>query len=407
MTMQTGSAAKRTGPALAQARAGLHSLVLGRILRGAAHGSLLVVEPSGRQRVFRGTEPGPEAQITLKNWRTLRRLLTAGHAGFGEDYMAGNFESPDLCALLTWAMLNEKALSGVWQGRWPSRVVSLLGHFANRNTPAGSRRNISEHYDLGNAFYAAWLDAGMQYSSALYSATEQRLEAAQDAKLDRIVALLAPQPTDRVLEIGFGWGALVERLAMAKGCSVSGVTLSTDQLAYARQRLALVKPQPDLRLTDYRSLQGTFDHIVSVEMIEAVGEAYWPTYFATLRRLLRSGGRAVIQAITINERYFHTYRANPDFIQKHIFPGGMLPTIGAIGRNANSAGLNLGAIEHFGHSYALTLAEWRRRFRTAKPELRPLGFDDVFFRKWDYYLAYCETGFRLGVLDVGLYVMEG
>jgi len=407
MTMQSRAAARLTGSAPAQPFAGLCRFVLARILQGASHGTLLIVEPSGRRAVYRGSEPGADAQITFKRWRTLRRFLTAGHLGFGEAYVAGDFETPDVCALLTWALQNEQSLSRVWQGSLASRLASILMHLANRNTIAGSRRNIAAHYDLGNDFYTAWLDKGMQYSSAIYSAPDQSLEAAQEAKLDRIVELLAPEKADRVLEIGCGWGALAERLAVACGCHVTGLTLSTEQLGYAHERLARVTLAPELRLEDYRSLQGVFDRIASVEMIEAVGEAYWPTYFATLRRCLKAGGRAVIQAITINERYFPSYRAHPDFIQKYIFPGGMLPTPSAIRENCGASGLKLGTIETFGQSYAMTLAEWRRRFTAAFPGLRSLGFDDEFFRKWDYYLAYCEIGFRLGILDVGFYVMEG
>jgi len=407
MSVPSSQAASRRSVGLPTLQTGIGHFMLARLLRGANAGSLVVVDASGRTIVQRGAQPGPDARIDVKSWRMLSRLISAGHVGFGEAYMAGDFETPDLCALLTWTMKNEPALRQIAQGSWPSRIASWLQHFSRSNTPSGSRRNISAHYDLGNDFYATWLDAGMSYSSALFTNPDQSLEDAQVAKLDRIAAMLAPERGDRVLEIGCGWGPLAERLAAKYGCRLTGLTLSSAQFDYAGKRLAAIDPPADLRLADYRSLDERFDQIVSVEMIEAVGERYWPLYFNTLRRCLRPGGRAVIQAITIDERAFEGYRANPDFIQKHIFPGGMLPTITLIRQHARTAGFTLGHAEHFGASYARTICEWRRRFQAAAPKLKLMGFDDEFHRKWDYYLAYCETGFQLGAVNVGLYTLEG
>lgn len=372
------------------------------LLAKASVGSLTVTDPRGRTLRHAGAEPGPAAHIVIVRWRTLRRLLTGGHVGFADAYLDGDFETPDLVALLTWAMRNETAMARLWDGAWFSRSAGIVQHLLRRNTLTGSKRNIQAHYDLGNEFYAHWLDAGMNYSSALFERPGQSLEAAQQAKLDRIVALLAPAPEDRVLEIGCGWGPLAERLARA-GCAVTGLTLSPAQLSYARDRTAGLSPRPDLQLKDYRALEGTFDGIVSIEMVEAVGERYWPTYFGTLSRRLKPGGVAVLQAITIGERYFASYRSNPDFIQKHIFPGGMLPTVAILREHCAAAGLVLQQTEFFGQSYAETLVAWRNRFHAALPALAGLGFDEAFRRKWDYYFAYCETGFRLGTLDVGLY----
>jgi cyclopropane-fatty-acyl-phospholipid synthase len=245
----------------------------------------------------------------------------------------------------------------------------------------------------------------MSYSSALYASADQSLEAAQQAKLDRVIELLAPAAGHDVLEIGCGWGALAERLVSRRGCRVTGLTLSVEQLAYARERLktAGLADKADLRLQDYRDLEGAFDRIVSIEMLEAVGEVYWPVFFSRLNARLRPGGVAVLQAITIDERWFDDYRRNPDFIQQYIFPGGMLPTQAVLRDQFARAGFSLQAAETFGASYALTLAAWRERFERAWPDIEALGFDLRFKRMWEFYLAYCEAGFRAGALDVGLY----
>ena len=279
-----------------------------------------------------------------------------------------------------------------------------LQHRLNANTKRGSQRNIRHHYDLGNDFYAAWLDSGMSYSSALFSADDQTLEDAQSAKQRRIMALLDTRPGDTVLEIGCGWGGLAEQLAQA-GCRVTGVTLSAAQLEYASERLKRPDTEADLRLQDYRDVAGVFDRIVSIEMMEAVGEAYWPSYFSALHDRLRPGGLAVLQAITIDEDQFDGYRRCTDFIQHYIFPGGMLPTVTEIGRQSARAGMELLSVERFGASYARTLAEWHRRFLAAWPEIERHGFDARFRRMWEYYLSYCEGGFRAGTIDVGLYVL--
>jgi len=275
----------------------------------------------------------------------------------------------------------------------------------NRNTRRGSRRNIAAHYDLGNEFYEQWLDPGMTYSAGLVSLANQTLEEAQDAKLDRVLSLLDLAGGESVLEIGCGWGSLAERMIDRHDCTVTGITLSAEQLAFAQGRLRdrTVAGRCDLRLQDYRDVRGTFDRIVSIEMLEAVGEAYWPTYFEKLQNCLRPGGAAVLQVITIDEARFDYYHRRPDFIQKYIFPGGMLPTTEIIEREIEKAGLQLVAKEFFGESYARTLEEWQRRFQDAWPAIKALGFDARFKRTWEYYLAYCQAGFDTGAINVGLY----
>ncbi len=371
-----------------------------RVLPDFEVGYLRLVLPGG-DVIERGRQGAQlHADITIHRWRGLRRMLT-GEPGFTAGYLDGDWSTSDLAALLELCIRNEEVL------RQPRKIAALahlqnrLTHLARTNTRRGSRRNISAHYDLGNTFYGSWLDEGMNYSSALYSHADETLEAAQNAKIERAVSLLDVTGGEDVLEIGCGWGALAESLAKA-GCSVTGITLSREQLAYARNRLA-PHAKAEVRLEDYRDHRGTHDRVVSIEMLEAVGERYWPTYFAKLRESLRTGGIAVLQAITIEESRFEDYRRHPDFIQKHIFPGGMLPTVSIVTQQAARAGLRLVQQESFGESYARTLGEWRKRFLAAWPGLTPLGFDERFRRLWEYYLVYCQTGFMTGSIDVTLF----
>jgi cyclopropane-fatty-acyl-phospholipid synthase len=376
--------------------------LVARKLAGIVAGRIVVQMPNGARHVARGAAPGPEAVLVLHRWRALWRLLIEGDLGFAEAYMDADWSTPDLPALLAFGAVNQDAI-GVEAGR-PLRLLRRVRHRCRANTRAGSRRNIEAHYDIGNEFYAAWLDAGMNYSAALFEHGETTLEAAQAAKLDRVVAALEIAGTEHVLEIGCGWGALAQALA-ARGCRVTGLTLSPAQRNYAGARLADagLAPRAELRLQDYRDVSGRFDRIVSVEMLEAVGEEFWPDYFRTLARCLAPHGTAVLQFISIAEQRFAAYRAGVDFIQRHIFPGGLLPTIGAVRAEAARAGLAVETVAQFAAGYAATLAEWRRRFQAAWPALRTQGFDERFGRKWDYYLAYCEAGFRSGALDVGIY----
>lgn len=426
---------------------------LRRWLARVRQGRLTLIWPDGRRIEVTGPAPGPRAELRLHRWRPVLRLLMQGDLGLAFSYRDGDWSSPDLTALLMFGVANEAALAGVTATRGPARWLARWRHRANANTRRGSRHNIAAHYDLGNRFYAKWLDDSMLYSSAIYGGDEiaaaevsgagptakassaeatapfaptasvapsasfaasgggaaapadGSLEAAQARRLDRIVELLDLRAGQRVLEIGCGWGTLAATLARRCGVEVVGVTLSTEQLAFAQQRAAEwgVAAQVDLRLQDYRDIQGHFDRIVSIEMIEAVGEAYWPTYFATLRDRLKPGGLAVLQAITIDEAHFERYRASPDFIQRCIFPGGMLPTPERMAQEAGRAGLGFHTEARFGRDYARTLAEWRRRFLAEWSAIEAQGFDLPFQRLWTYYLSYCEAGFLAGRVDVGLY----
>jgi cyclopropane-fatty-acyl-phospholipid synthase len=371
------------------------------------HGRLVVRLPNGAVLASRDSE-GPQAFVAIERWRALRRLAIGGGVGFAEAFVDGDWTSPDLVALLRLAARNAEELRAGLRGAPLMRLLLRLRHLLRGASRRGARRNIVSHYDLGNDFYALWLDRTMQYSSATFSGREQDLEAAQEAKLDRIVDWLALQGGERVLEIGCGWGALATRLAETRGCAVTALTLSPAQAAYAKARAA-ASPSArgvDFRLEDYRDAKGLYDRIVSIEMIEAVGEPRWPLYFRTLADRLAENGRAVIQAITIDERLADDYRRKPDFIQTHVFPGGCLPTRSAIENEVARAGLRLARCETFGASYARTLAEWRRRFHLRWEEAVAMGFDGRFRRLWDYYLAYCEAGFAEGTIDVGLFAIE-
>lgn len=384
----------------------LHGVVIGHAMKGIRYGRIELTLPDGKRLTFAGSEAGPMAALTLGSWRPLWRIATGWDIGFAEAYMNGEWSSPDLPTLLKVLDANSH-MGGVLQAFRPTRIVERLRHLSNRNTRLGSRRNIAAHYDLGNAFYAKWLDPDLIYSSAIYPTAETSLEAAQSEKIARICELLSLSREDNVLEIGCGWGGLGRAIAERHRCCVTGITLSSSQLEYARTRAA----EQDLRdlctfhHLDYRDLNGQYDRIASIEMIEAVGESFWPEYFAALHDRLKPGGIALLQAITIAEDRFAAYRAGADFIQRYIFPGGMLPTPSLIERHAKAAGLELNHVEFFGESYTRTLVEWRARFLMAWPQIERLGFDLRFKRMWDYYLAYCQAGFETGALTVGLYRM--
>jgi len=393
-------------PATSWASAPLRGLLV-RLLCNLSCGALQVELPGGLRAVGRGTRPGPHATLVLHRWRPMLRLLLRGDIGFAQSFRDGDWSTPDLTALLELGIRNEAGWNRALEGSWPVRLRHRLGHLRRANTRRGSRRNIAFHYDMGNAFYAQWLDPDLIYSSALYAHQHQSLEDAQAHKLQRIRELLDVRPGDAVLEIGCGWGALALAMAHGGASRVTGVTLSTEQLAHAQRRLAQegLAGQVDLRLQDYRDVPGHFERIVSIEMMEAVGERYWPTYFDTLAARLAPGGKAVLQVITMADTHFERYRRNADFIQHYIFPGGMLPSVGAMQAQAQRAGLTLRRDESFGLSYAATLAEWRARFHRAWPQIKKLGFDAAFRRLWDYYLCYCEAGFRSGRVDVGLFTL--
>ena len=375
-----------------------------RMLRHADLGRLILTLPDGGRIDHRGSRPGPEAKLAVNRWSTLARVVVGGSNGFAEAYMDGFWSSPDLATLLEWFDRNGSALEATTDGPLLARVADRLRHSLRSNTRRNSRRNIAAHYDLGNAFYAAWLDPSMSYSSGIYADARSSLEEAQAAKIARVCELLELQPGQTALEIGCGWGGVMEAAA-ARRVAITGLTLSHEQKAFAEARLSRTAPGAawEVRLQDYRDVAGSYDRIVSIEMLEAVGEAYWPTYFAQLHDRLVPGGVAVVQVITIAADRYAAYRHRPDFIQRYIFPGGMLPTADIVADQGRAAGLVLSRREDFGLSYADTLRDWRMRFLAAWPRIALLGFDPHFKRMWEYYLAYCEAGFRDGAIDVHLF----
>lgn len=381
-----------------------------RLMQQLRCGSLTVRFPDGRAETF-GHE-APHATIVLANWNVCSAALRSGDIGFGETFVAGDWSTPDLATLLDVMIANRASIEGVIYGTWWGRALHRLRHVLRRNSRTGSRRNIHAHYDIGNAFYALWLDSSMTYSSALFDdgvpATRMisvgdaaKLDAAQDAKNRRLLAQLALPTGARLLEIGCGWGAFA-RAAARDGLTVEGVTLSAEQLAWARERTATegLAGRATFALRDYRELHGRYDGIASIEMFEAVGERYWPGFFATVARCLAPGGRAVIQTITIDDALFEDYRVGSDFIQQHVFPGGMLPSPSAFRAHAERAGLVVVDAFAFGQDYARTLAVWLVRFASQEPTVRAQGFDTRFVRFWTFYLSYCAAAFRSGNIDV-------
>lgn len=389
-------------------RAGIAAKLLERSARGfnarGPRGSLRVELPGGAAIRFGHSSRGDEPRLVLRRLGVFGRLLRRGPIGFAEAYMDGDVECSDLAGLFRFFLLNRTALEATLSPFLAVRLPDRLMHLARGNSLAGSRRNVADHYDLGNDFFRAWLDDDMHYSSGLYRTAEEPLALAQENKVARILELLRLEGGELILEIGCGWGAFARRAAAA-GARVTGLTLSREQLAWSldRARAAELEERCTFRLQDYRETQGRFDRIVSIEMIEAVGERFWPVYFKVLHDCLNEGGIAVLQAITIDESHFARYRRSADFIQRYVFPGGMLPTKTAIAEQAGKAGLVLDHAEDFGLSYAKTLSEWARRFEASWPEIASLGLDERFRRRWRYYLAYCEAGFEAGAIDVGLY----
>jgi cyclopropane-fatty-acyl-phospholipid synthase len=379
-----------------------------RMASKADYGSLTLVFPNGAEAHCQGRYSGPRAAITINSWRLLWRIWSRGDLGFAEAYMAGDCDTPDLRELMAWALANEARFSKMMDGGFAAFSASLV-HRLRPNTRSGSRRNIRRHYDLSNTFYETWLDASMTYSSAWFGGDlSHSLEAAQNAKYARIAEMAGITSEHHVLEIGCGWGGFCAWAAREIGCHVTAVTISSAQHGYAQDRIRAegLDHLVDIRLMDYRDIADDYDVIVSIEMIEAVGEKFWPVYANVLQQRLRPGGRAVLQAITINADSFEGYRNRADFIQAHVFPGGMLPTNARLDDMALKAGLKPAGRLMFGGDYAETLRRWRLAFEAAWPAIEKLDFDERFRRMWRYYLVYCEAGFDVGRIDVGLFAMD-
>ena len=359
-------------------------------------GALVFELPSGRELRVEGKAAGPEGRLIVRDFRFVDRVLASADIGFGEGFVAGEWDTPDLAVLLEVFTLNFDRLEKLVAGNPVMSALNFLAHLFNHNSRSGSRRNIYKHYDLGNAFYERWLDPSMTYSAARYEQPGQPLVEAQRNKYLSLARQIDLRPDHHVLEIGCGWGGFAEFAAREMGARVTAVTISQAQFEFARKRifdLGLAE-RAEIRLSDYRDVEGQFDRVASIEMFEAVGEAYWPAYFSKIHAVLPPGGRAGLQIITIRDELFSVYRGRSDFMRKYIFPGGMLPSESRLREETARAGLEWSAIARFGHNYADTLAEWAARFEAAWEEIKALGFDERFRRLWNFYLRYCEAAFR-------------
>jgi len=365
-------------------------------------GAIEVALPDGRVFAVHTGQAGPAGRIDVANPEFFTRMARDGDIGFAETFMEGWWTTPDLQALLDVLMLNNDKVARGFLGAGLVRAYERLRHWLRSNTRRGARRNIARHYDLGNEFYRLWLDATMTYSSALFSGQGETLRDAQQNKYASICDRMGLARGDHVLEIGCGWGGFAEYAIRERGARVTGLTLSREQYDYARRRLfdAGLAERAEVVMRDYRDETGIYDGIASIEMFEAVGEKYWPAYFRTVRERLAPGRRASLQVITVADRLFERYRRSTDFVQKHIFPGGMLPSPSALRRETAAAGLEfLGSVE-FSESYSRTLREWRETFNSRWDEVAKLGFDQRFHRMWNFYLAVCAAGFRAGTTNV-------
>lgn len=373
-----------------------------RILLKLKYGELTVETPEGIRLRIEGKEPGPKADLRIHKWRFVRRVIDGGDIGVAEAFMDGDWSSVDVTTFLELFCVNRDATLDALRGSPLFRLIANLRHWLNRNSKRGSKRNISAHYDLGNAFYREWLDPSMTYSSALFEGGASDLEEAQARKYRSLIEAAEIRPGDHVLEIGCGWGGFAAFAAKEAKAKVTGLTISREQFEFAKRRIFEdgLNERVEIKFQDYRDETGIYDRIASIEMFEAVGEKYWPTYFEKVGQCLKPGGRAGLQIITIQDRMFDEYRRRPDFIQRYIFPGGMLPPPGRLLELGKRIGLDLAGQKVFGQDYALTLKVWRDRFSASWPSISGLGFDDQFKRLWEFYLHYCEAGFRSGNIDV-------
>ena len=389
-----------------QAKVSSRTKKLLEVMKRGQSGRVALCLPDGRVEEFGDGALVCEGKV--KDWTVFDSILTRGDIGFAEAYMDGSFEIDKPDELIVWACKNESLLRPAIYGALPSLLVDRIKHLIRKNTVTQAKKNIASHYDLGNDFYSLWLDKTLTYSSALFKSESDSLEQAQIAKYERILDQTGVKKGDHVLEIGCGWGGFLTHAVKTRGCRVTAVTISQRQYEVCKKRVADegIEDHVDLRLQDYREIEGQFDHVVSIEMIEAVGRAYWPQYFGKVRSCLKPGGRAVIQGITIREDLFRRYMSGTDFIQQYVFPGGELLTESAVRSVGGLQGLSLVDLHAFPESYEKTLRLWRERFGEVKGEVTAMGFGDEFIRLWNFYLAYCEGAFRIGRTGVAHFTLK-
>jgi cyclopropane-fatty-acyl-phospholipid synthase len=369
-------------------------------LKHLDHGSLQLITPNGAKKIFNGKHQGVAADLRLRDWTVLVNAAKRGDIGLGEDYIAGKWESSDIGALIELFLRNMHCFEDFAHGNAINRTAFRVYNFARRNSKSGSKRNIKEHYDVGNDFYKLWLDESMTYSSALFAGEEKSLAEAQSAKYQRILSKIKDTKAN-ILEIGCGWGGFAEAAAKSEH-EVTALTISNAQYEFAKQRLQNqgLLERVKLKLQDYRDNKGIFDAVVSIEMFEAVGEKYWADYFRTIKSSLKNDGNAIVQTITIDDALFDDYRTRSDFIRQYTFPGGMLPSVARFKEEAGKAGLKCRDIYSFGLDYAQTLQEWLNRFNESENAIKAQGYSEQFMRSWRFYLGMCIGAFRAGRTNV-------
>jgi cyclopropane-fatty-acyl-phospholipid synthase len=373
-----------------------HARTILSLLEKIQVGQLTLVSPEGEKFIFRGTQSGIEANIQIHDWLVCKACLKSGDIGLAETYIDGLWDSTDIQSLLRLFLLNRQVIEKAIYGSWLGRLGYRIKHWLNKNSKTGSKKNIHAHYDIGNAFYSLWLDPSMTYSSACFKNKDTSLIEAQEAKYQRIIDSINVHAGQNILEVGCGWGGLMEA-ASNQGINIDCLTISQEQAAYARDRAARIKSNSsgkvNILLQDYRDHQNQYDGIASIEMFEAVGEKYWPTYFEMIQRCLKPGKKACIQTIVIADNLFDKYRRSSDFIQQYVFPGGMLPSIEKFKEAAQSKGLIVEDVYEFGEDYQKTLCLWHQKFNQHLQEIKQQGFDEKFIRLWNLYLMYCAAGF--------------
>jgi cyclopropane-fatty-acyl-phospholipid synthase len=373
------------------------------LLKNIQIGELRIITPEGEHLSFKGTNSGVEASIHIHDWEVCRACLKSGDIGFAESYIKGLWDSPDLLSLLRLLLANRQEIETIIYGNWWGRLGYRIKHWFNKNTKAGSKKNIHAHYDIGNAFYALWLDPSMTYSSACFDTKDKPLVEAQIAKYQKIIESLTVARGEKILEVGCGWGGLMEQACLG-GIDIDCLTISEEQAKYARERGGRISAKGlgrhQILLQDYRDHQEQYDGIASIEMFEAVGESYWPSYFEMLHRCLKPGKKACIQTIVIADDLFEKYRNSSDFIQQYVFPGGMLPSEEKFKEAAAKQGLVTESVYRFGQDYQKTLVLWHEKFNQQLEAIKAQGFDQRFIRLWNLYLMYCAAGFAEKSTDV-------
>ena len=375
---------------------------LEKMLQSLTLGEIKVTFPDGSSKLFKGSRKGPTTDVCFLTEKSIKDTILGGSLGFCEGVIDGNINSSSMSDLIEIGGYQESGLNTSGKGYYLFKLINKVFHLFNRNSIKRARKNISAHYDLGNDFYKLWLDESMTYSSAYFGEKKISLKEAQENKYKQISKIVDLAKDDNVLEIGCGWGGFAEYAAKNYKSIITAITISKEQFEFTKQRInnAKLSKLVNTRLIDYRKVKGSFDRIISIEMIEAVGEQYWPIYFKQIKNLLKPKGTAAIQVITIDDKFFDNYRKFPDFIQKYIFPGGMLPSMKALEDPINNSGLKIDKVNSFGIDYASTLSIWRNQFNKSWPRIKKLGFDEKFYRMWNLYFSYCEGGFRSGCIDV-------